>query len=176
MIEQVVNEPPNGARPSVREELEALRNAAEQKRWRDFIQGLPQVTQLFRDVTESIESDWHGMSDQDQDLILNIEGELTELVDSPPQPSFRERVWSTLSRTSGDERRQVRRLSAAIGAFMNAVGRQLRSEERVKRLLDTAAATNPDTIKRLELGTAEARAELVGAEFSTPEEFRTRFG
>lgn len=171
-----MSEPPKGARSSVREELEALRNAAEQKHWRDFLQAVPQLTEQFRHATNLVEIRWNALCDDDQDLILSIGDDIKQLIEEPPQPTLPERLWSVVFRTSDDERRQIRRLFASIGAFMNAVDRQVREEERVRKLLDTAAATDPETIKRLELGAAEAKAGLVGAEFRTPEEFRTRFG
>jgi len=176
MNDPVVNEPPHEARPSVREELVALRNAAEQKHWREFLEALPQLTQQFRDVTAIIESEWNALCDDDQDVILSIDNDIKQLIEAPPQPNLGERVLSVVLGNSDDQRRQIRRLSASIGAFMNAVDRQVREEERIRKLLDTAAATDPDAIRRLVIGAAEAKAELVGAEFRSPEKFRTRFG
>jgi hypothetical protein len=175
MNERVVSEPINGARSSLSEELKGLRDAADQKRWRDFLQTLPQLTERFHDVTELVESRWNTLCDQDQDQVLAIEEDIRELIEAPPQPNLGERVLAFVLGTSDDERRRIRRVSAAIGAFLNAVGRQIREENRIRKLLDDAAATDADTIRRLEIGAAE-KAEGAGTEFRTPEEFRTRFG
>jgi hypothetical protein len=165
----------SSSRPnSVREDLEALRRAAELRQWSEFVRDVPAQTERFRRVTETVESRWNTLIDDDQDLVLLLRDMIQQAVESPPQPSIVQRFVSHLTRTSDEEKRQIRRLLVTVGGFIAVVDHQLREEERLRKLLGDFAATDATAIATIERGVAEASAG-VGNTY-TLEEFRTRFG
>jgi hypothetical protein len=125
-------------------------------------------------VTETVESSWSALSDEDQDSVLFLKDTLQEAVESSPQPNIAERVMSHLSRTNDEEKRQIRRLMAAFGGFLAVVNHQLREEERIRALLDKAMTADADIVAEVERGVAEEKAGLGNT--YTLAEFRARFG
>lgn len=174
MIEHARCEEQGAPGSDLRSELQALRRAASERRWHDFIRNLPRNIEGFQLAAEAVETCWHDLSDDNQDLILWLKDECRSMIDASPTPNIIEAAKSRLAGTSDDERRKLRRLFSAIGAFIAVVDHRLREEKRVRDLLDKAMREDADVTAEIARGTAEAKASAGHA--LDAEEFRARFG
>jgi len=167
MIERVTEQTDRPA-TSLREDLEALRVAAQQRRWSDFVRALPRATALVEKVTQDVVNRWNRLSEDDQDLVLLAKSQSDEWAAMQPLPNFLERF-----RSGPSDAELLRQYNMAVGGFRAVVDNILREEERVRALLDSAMVSDPDVKARLALGVAE-ESEGRGTTY-TPEEFRARF-
>jgi Zn-dependent oligopeptidase len=177
MIDRIDETPPisTPSLSTVREDLDRLRRAANERRWKEFVHQLKDATASLQRATRTVESSWAELSEDDQDLFLHVKELFDTIVSSGPQPhpNIAERVVAQVSGSDDEEKRLVWQFAIAVGSFMTALQQVLRREQRTRAFVDSSMTADPEATATIERGVSEYRAGL-GKVYSL-EEFQSRF-
>ena len=177
MIDRVADSNGNDAPApsSLRDDLDCLRRAAHERRWRRFVGDLRDATITLKRMTTTVETQWRELSEEDQDIFLLVRDVLETIVASgpPTHPSIVERVIAKLIGSDDNEKRLVWQFAVAVGGFMAALQQALRREDRARAIVDGTMITDPEAAAAVERGIEEYRAGR-GNVYSL-EEFQARF-